>query len=279
MVPVLLSAAPLRAPAGGVAGAVALLRDVRREREIERMKTEFLSNISHEMKTPLTPIKGYAGMLARRDVPPDRTREFATEILASASQLERVITQLVNFASAAAGRLDPRPERIAPRSLLDGAVERWNDRIAGSHRIERRVSRGTPELLVDRRLVDQALDELLDNAVKYSPDGGRIVLQAEPGGNGSAHLVQLSVSDRGVGIPPERAELIFADFAQADGSSTRQFGGLGLGLPFVRSVARAHGGEVRLRSVAGRGSTFTIELPAADTDGVGTTGPKAERVR
>lgn len=279
LVPVVISAAPLRAPAGGISGAVALLRDVRSEREIERMKTEFLSNISHEMKTPLTPIKGYAGMLARRDVPPERAREFAGEILQSASQLERVITQLVNFASAAAGRLDPRPERVPVRTAFDAAVERWGDRIGEGHKLERRVSRGTPDLLVDRRLLDQALDELLDNAVKYSPQGGRVTLTAELGGNGSAHLVRVSVTDRGVGIPPERLDMIFADFSQADGSSTRQFGGLGLGLPFVRSVAKAHGGDVSFRSNPGRGSTFTLELPAADTEGVGAEEQAREPVR
>jgi PAS domain S-box-containing protein len=259
-VPVAVSGTALRGAAGELAGSVAVVRDMRREREVDRMKTEFLSNISHEMKTPLTPIKGYAQMLASRDLPAERARDFAGEIVAGARQLERVINQLVNFATMAAGRLEPRPEVLKPRAVLDDVVARWADRVGEAHEVERRVSRGTPDLFADRRLLDLSLDELLDNAVKYSPDGGRITITASPDGEGS---VLVSVADRGVGVPADRLGSIFADFAQGDGSSTRPFGGLGLGLPTVRHVALAHGGDLTCESVPGRGSTFTLRLPAA----------------
>jgi two-component system phosphate regulon sensor histidine kinase PhoR len=258
-VPVVVTAAPLRGPTGEPAGAVALFRDMRRDREVERMKTEFLSNISHEMRTPLTPIKGYSRMLSERDVPTERTREFAGEIAAGAAQLERVIDQLVNFATMAAGRLEPEPVPVAPRELLDDVVARWADRASEGHQLERRVARGTPTLQVDQHLVSLSLDELVDNALKYSPSGGRILLQARPGEGGT---VELSVSDRGVGVEPARLESIFDDFTQADASATRRFGGLGLGLPMVRHVARAHGGDVVVDSHPGKGTTFTMTLPA-----------------
>jgi PAS domain S-box-containing protein len=260
-VPVAISGSALRGAAGELAGSVAVVRDVRREREVDRMKTEFLSNISHEMKTPLTPIKGYAQMLATRDLPADRARDFAAEIVSGARQLERVINQLVNFATMAAGRLEPHPEVVKPRAVLDQVAARWAERVGDDHQVERKVSRGTPDLLVDRRLLELSLDELLDNAVKYSPDGGRITITAASDGNGS---VLVSVADRGVGVPADRLDTIFGDFAQGDGSATREFGGLGLGLPMVRHVAQAHGGELRVESVEGRGSTFTLRLPAAD---------------
>jgi PAS domain S-box-containing protein len=259
-IPVAVSGAALRGAAGELGGSVAVVRDLRREREVDRMKTEFLSNISHEMKTPLTPIKGYAQMLATRDLPPERARDFASEIVSGARQLERVINQLVNFATMAAGRLEPRPEVVKPRAVLDDVVSRWSGRVGDDHQVERKVSRGTPDLLVDRRLLELSLDELLDNAVKYSPGGGRITVAAASDGEGA---VLVSVTDRGVGVPADRLDSIFAEFAQGDGSSTREFGGLGLGLPMVRHVVEAHGGTLTCESVPGRGSTFTLRLPAA----------------
>ena len=181
--------------------------------------------------------------------------------MAGARQLERVINQLVNFATMAAGRLEPHPEVLKPRAVLDGVVARWADRVGDDHEVERKVARGTPDLFADRRLLDLSLDELLDNAVKYSPDGGRITITASSDEHGS---VLVSVVDKGVGIPADRLDSIFADFAQGDGSSTREFGGLGLGLSTVRHVAEAHGGELSCASTPGRGSTFTLRLPAAE---------------
>jgi two-component system phosphate regulon sensor histidine kinase PhoR len=259
-VPVVVTGAPLRDAAGVASGAVAVVRDIRREREVERMKTEFLANISHEMKTPLTPIAGYAQMLATRDLPPDQARSFARDIVVGARQLERVITQLVNFATMAAGRLEPSPTPVSTKAVLEDLLKRWRNRVDDGHVVERRIARGTPDLLVDRRLLDLSLDELVDNAVKYSPDGGKVTVSARADDG----MVELSVSDDGVGIPADRLDVIFGDFAQADGSSTREFGGLGLGLPVVRHVVLAHGGDIKCESELGRGTRFVMRLPAVD---------------
>lgn len=262
-IPVAVSAGPLRGPAGEHAGAVVVLRDVRREREVERMKTEFLANISHELRTPLTPIRGYAELLRTERVPPASAAEFVDGILEAAGRLERVIDLLVGFAAMEAGRARVSPEPLDPREVLDRAVARWSRRVDERHALRRRVARGTPPVVADPLLLDRALDELIDNAVKYSPAGGPIVLAAEPSSNGHGPTVALSVSDRGVGIDPSRIDEIFGEFAQADGSATRRFGGLGLGLAYVDRIARAHAGSLTCRSRPGRGSTFTVVLPAA----------------
>ncbi len=264
-VPVAVSCGAVRGTGGEMVGGVVVLRDLRPEREVERMKTEFLANISHEWKTPLTPIKGYASMLSTRSLSTEKTQDFAAEILVSAGKLERVISRLVNFATVSAGRLDLHTEPVPVLALLDDAAARWQDRVGEQHTLVWEVPEGIPDLEGDRRYLEQVVDELIDNAIKYSPAGGTVVVAARAGGragNGSRPYVELSVSDDGVGILPERLGTIFGEFAQGDGSATREFGGLGLGLALVRHICEAHGGTLTCRSQPGEGSTFTIALPA-----------------
>ncbi|HEX9968703.1 MAG TPA: ATP-binding protein, partial [Acidimicrobiales bacterium] len=258
-IPVSVLGGPLRDLGGELAGAVFVLRDLRKEREVEQMKTEFLSRIGHELRTPLTGIMGYADLLTRKEVPVERARQWHGEILKQSKALFRIVQMLEFFASASAGRVMLRPEVLEVRSLVDDVVKRWGERVDGTRSISRRVSRGIPPLLVDRRWLTLSLDELVDNAVKFSPDGGKITVTAAAHDNG----VELAVVDRGKGMTPTEQDLAFADFVQGDTSDTRSFGGLGLGLSLVQRVAEAHGGTVSVLSEPGKGSRFSMFLPAA----------------
>jgi signal transduction histidine kinase len=260
-VPVALSAGTVRGPGDETAGTVFVLRDMRREQEVERMKREFLSNISHELRTPLTPIKGYAEMMRLREVPRDKAEKFLEGILESSGRLERVIDMLVSFAAIEAGHLTLRVEPVELRTLLENVAVRWQRKGDELHPVTHWVGRNVPDILLDPRLIERSLDELVDNAVKYSPAGGAIELEAHLAHNVGGPAIEITVRDHGVGIPADRIDSVFADFSQLDGSSTRRFGGLGLGLAFVQRIVEAHEGELTCRSTPGRGSTFSICLP------------------
>ena len=261
-VPVGVVAAALRGPAGELAGGVFVLRDLRREREVENMKTEFLAHIGHELRTPLAGIIGFTEIMTRRTLPPAKTRAMHEDILRSAHRLQKVVEMLEFFASSGAGRVTLRPEPLDMRKVMDEIVDRWSGadtRVT----ITRKVSRSLPPVEADRRWLTRSLDELIDNAVKFSPEGGKISVIAGPAVNGHSPGVEITVVDRGIGMTPEQQASAFSDFVQGDGSDTRRFGGLGLGLSMVKRVAEAHGGDVRCESAPGKGSKFSIFLPAA----------------
>lgn len=266
-VPVAISAGAVRGPAGEFIGAVLILRDLRSEQELERMKSEFLSRVGHELRTPLTGIMGYADILLRREVDADRARAWHREILGGAKALLRIVEMLEFFASAGAGRVRLRPEPLDVRSLVSGVAAKWSARLGDAHPLVRRVEIDTPPVLADRRWLVLALDELIDNAAKFSPSGGRISVAAGPSGPLSSDAserpaVEISVADRGEGMTADQQARAFGDFVQLDTSDTRRFGGLGLGLALVKRVVEGHGGTVTCRSEPSRGSIFTIRLPS-----------------
>jgi PAS domain S-box-containing protein len=262
-VPVAVTSAVLRGAGDVAAGGVAVIRDMTHEHEVEKLKGEFLSNISHELRTPLTPIKGYAELLASKEAPADRTRSFARGILESTRKLERIVALLVDFSSMEAGKLAPRPGAVDIASLVRSLAEEWSER-ANRHDVVAEVDGDLPAVTGDERLLRRTLEEILDNAVKFSPGGGRILLRARGvSANGAAGstAVQVAISDEGIGIPADDLPTIFTDFHQVDASETRPYGGLGLGLALVQRIVEAHRGEVVVESEPERGTTLTITIP------------------
>ncbi len=264
-VPAAITSAILLGEDESIAGAVAVMRDVTREREVERMKSEFLSNISHELRTPLTPIKGYAEILNRKELSPEKTKQFVRGILDSTDRLERIVELLVDFSAMEAGRLAPRSTPVDVTAMLSDLATIWEKKTP-RHKVVTDVKARLPRVVGDERLLKRSLEELLDNAVKFSPDGGTITLQAKAlySGNGDAkrRVVAVSVSDEGIGITPNDLGKIFSDFQQLDGSETRSYGGLGLGLAFVRRIVEAHQGTIDVESEPDHGTKLTITIPA-----------------
>lgn len=258
-IPVSVSSGALRGPANQRAGSVFVIRDLRREREVERMKTEFLSRVGHELRTPLTVIHGYADLLSRARMEPTNAQAAYGEILEQSRRLQRIVEMLEFNAASAAGRVYLRPEPVDLRTIVADAVAKRAGEVDKRIKLSKKVGRGVTRVMADRRWLVLALDELIDNAIKFSPNGGRIVVAAEVVDDGDR--IELSVTDQGVGMTTEEQSQAFGDFVQGDPSDTRRFGGLGLGLALVRDVAEAHGGSVVCLSEPQKGSKFSVFLP------------------
>ncbi|MGH2690855.1 MAG: ATP-binding protein, partial [Actinomycetota bacterium] len=267
--PVAITSANVADEQGNAMGLVAVVRDLTPEIEVERMKTEFLSNVSHELRTPLTPLKGYANLMIRREVPRSQAVGFLERIVESTDRLERIVGMLVDFSAMEAGRLVPKAVPMNLGSVVEQLMVRWED-VSPKHRFVREGFGALPLLQLDQRLVPRAIDELIDNAVKFSPEGGRVLVTASLDRQlraAGSRLVRITVSDEGIGIAKDRLADLGGGFVQVDASETREYGGLGLGLAYVRRLAESHGGYLEEpKSAPGRGSSFTIVLPAGHVD-------------
>jgi PAS domain S-box-containing protein len=257
-VPVRVSLAPLDTGDG----VVLVLRDTTREREVERMKTEFLSNVSHELRTPLTPIRGYAEMLvAKPDSDAKKVAMFAGTIRDESLRMGRVVDLLVDVAAIEAGRVTVTPRPVSVKALVDGRIDVWKQREPGrAADLKRRVAAGLPAVMVDPEWVGKALDELIDNAVKHTPPGTVVTLTAIL----LEDTVRVGVRDAGPGIAEADQATLFTSFEQVDGSATRRVGGLGLGLSFVRRLAEDAGFPLSFTSTVGKGSEFFLDLPISE---------------
>jgi signal transduction histidine kinase len=235
---------------------------LKRLSELSQMKANFVANISHELRTPLTHIKGYIELLISESLGPlTEEQSHALKVSQqSATRLEALIEDLIMFSLASRGELTLKQEPTDIRRLAK-LVVRSVERKARERGVNVYVASAEdiPRVQADSQKISWALGELLDNAVKFTPSGGRVVLRLEREGE---KLVLVSVNDTGIGIPGSRMEEIFEPFHQLDGSSTRRYGGAGLGLSLVRQIIEAHGSMLEVRSIEGKGSTFKFPLLA-----------------
>ncbi len=252
---------------GQAAGMVHVLRDVSAEAEVERMKEEFLATVSHELRTPLGFIMGYATSLLLPDAPDDRatTRRFLGVIAESSKELEQLVDDLLDMTKIGSGTLsvDPRPTRLG--ALVRPAVDRA--RVRGlQHRLRSSVPASLPPLMADPRRIEQVLHDLLDNAIKYSPDGGTVTVSAARTGG----AVTVSVIDEGLGIPPDECASVFERFHRGRVARARGITGTGLGLAICKGIIEAHGGRIWAESPPldaapgkSRGTAIRFTVPLA----------------
>ncbi len=228
--------------------------------ELSQMKANFIANISHELRTPLTHVKGYIELLVSESlgtITPEQKHALQVS-QQSTARLEGLIDDLIMFSLASRGELSLKLEAVDIARLANLSIkavdQKSKDRGVSVHAV---LDKERPFVQADPQKIAWALGQLLDNAIKFTPSGGRVVLTVR---RETANLVLVSVTDTGIGIPPQRIEEIFEPFHQLDSSSTRKYSGTGIGLSLVRQIVEAHGSMLEVSSVDGKGSTFKFPL-------------------
>ena len=242
--------------------AVVILHDFTDLQRLERVRTDFVANVTHEMRSPLASILGYAETVAEDENLPAEDLDHVARIVRNARRLDDIIgdlTELSRLEHATA----PEAQPTDVRALVEAAVDAARDR-AEEKGIAVGVELGAlpVQLMVDPGLLHQALSNLIDNAVKYTPEGGRVDVAGSMTRDSTTNreMLELAVADTGQGIPPEHLARIFERFYRVDTARSRALGGTGLGLAIVKHAAALHGGRVRVESEPGQGSTFRLEL-------------------
>jgi signal transduction histidine kinase len=236
-------------------------------KELDRMKSDLLANVSHELRTPLTAIKGYTDYILERrlGVITEKQEKGLVVVQRNLERLSKTINALLDFSRMDVGRiaLNLQPFALAP--LLDQIVTGLRSELEKKGLLlTADIERGLPPLIADREKLSAVLENLIINALKFTPEGGRITVCAQRAGSAARPSASIRVSDTGVGIAPEQIAKIFNRFHQVDTSTTRRFGGVGLGLAIVKSILEAHGTTVTVESELGRGTTFAFVLPVLD---------------
>jgi PAS domain S-box-containing protein len=249
--------APVLKMDGTLESIVAVKQDITDRKRLEQAKTDFLSMISHELRTPLTSIIAFTDLLLarREDADAEQAQLFAEKIRFHGGEMQRLVEELLEVSQLESGKfpLDVRSCLVGP--LVREYAESVS--MGPDHELVLDIQKDLPEVACDPERVGSLVSNLVSNAVKYSPDGGKVAL----GLSSDGRALVLTVSDEGIGIEPDAIGSVFDRFTQADMSATRSFGGFGLGLFIVREIAHAHGGQVSVESTPGEGSTFTVTLP------------------
>ena len=265
-----LSAVPTKSDGGGITGAAVLFHDITQLKQADEVRRDFVANVSHELRTPLSILRGYIETLRDDpDLSDDELGRILEVMKKHSDRLTALTDDLLSLAKLESAHKGLHLEEVRISELFASIIRDWGKRFSDKKlSIDVSVSRSVPVLQADATRLQEVLYNLLDNALKYSREGGKIRLEARRQGED----VVISVTDTGIGIPEADLPRIFERFYRADKARSREMGGTGLGLSIVKHIAQMHGGSVEAESALGTGTTIRVILPAQpSTDLVAVT--------
>ncbi len=243
---------------GKLSGVVSVFHDLTEIRRLEEVRRDFIANLSHEMKTPLTAIRGYSETLLEELAADSEEKRRPVEVIfRHATELSHLMENLLNLSRIESGKEEIRTEAVALRPFVDRLFERFLNQ-ARLKRIELRneIKETAQPVAADPSKLNQIFSNLVDNALKYIPEGGKVWIRSREGAGG----LEIEVEDNGPGIPEADRERIFERFYRVDKARSRETGGAGLGLAIVKHLVELHGGQISVESAPGRGSKFTLSF-------------------
>lgn len=245
-------------------GVLVVVHDVTQQVKNETMRKEFVANVSHELRTPITNIRSYAETLAENpDLPPDTTASFLGVILSESDRMIHIVQDLLTLSRFDSGHSELNLTTFPFAGLLEESCQAMRiEAQRRGHTLRLEGTGGLPAIRADRERISQVVMNVLSNAIKYTPDGGRIVLTA----GCTPDRVWLEVADNGIGIPPEDRDRIFERFYRVDKARSRESGGTGLGLSIAQEIVRQHQGSLTLVDRPGPGTTLRLELKREGPD-------------
>jgi len=254
-----VTAVPIAGQDGTPSGVVALFQDISRLKQADEIRRDFVANVSHELRTPLSIFHGnLETLLEGGDLDESETRHIYDVLKRHSDRLNLLVNDLLSLARLESKEANLQLNEINLRDFLEGVTRDWANRLAAKNlQLELQVPEDFRAVRVDERRLEEVVNNLLDNAVNYSHENGRILIQAAA----PDQEVTLSVRDEGVGIAPTDLPRIFERFYRADRARSRELGGTGLGLSIVKHIAQLHGGRIEAESTLGQGTTIRVILP------------------
>ncbi len=253
-------ASPVKSKSEEYIGSLVVLRDVTREREVERLKTEFISHITHEFRTPLTSIRGYTEMMLDGDTGElsDDQRQFLNTVSRNANYLSDLVNDLLEVSKIESGAVRIKLVEVDLRSSIEDVIERLSPQASEKRiRLQTRIPKSPLEIKADPNRLSQILLNLMSNAIKYTKEGGRVTVTVRK----RKSAIAVSVEDTGIGMSSEDLEHLFEKFYRSSNPYVESVRGTGLGLWITKSMVEMHGGSITVESKVGKGSRFTFTIP------------------